>query len=235
MYPMNRPLQSTNRALLIPYLAPYGVYVVIGSFLGEGMSPEWNYALRILATTPLIIWAWRRYVPLIGPKSGWASAGIGILAGFAGAVLWIALKQPFFSGGGSELGNLAFSLRLGATGFLVPIFEELLVRGYVFRLALQWDFARKSGAKQPVIIALDEQSINNVTPGAWSVWAVVISTAAFALGHRVPEWPAAIAFSLVMIVLWINRKDLLSCVIAHGVTNISLAYYVLSTGHWGLW
>ncbi len=232
---MSRPLQSTNRALLIPYLAPYAAYVVIGFFLGEGMSPEWNYALRILATTPLIIWAWRRYVPLIGPKSVWASAVIGILAGFAGTVLWITLKQPSFSVGGREWGNLAFSLRLGATGFLVPIFEELFVRGYVFRLTLQWDLARRSGAKQPFNKALDEQSINNVIPGAWSVWAVVISTVAFALGHRVVEWPASIAFSLVMVALWINRKDLLSCVVAHGVTNISLAFYVLVNGHWNLW
>ncbi len=225
----------SNRTLLIPYLAPYAVYVIISSFLVEGISQEWNYALRIVATTSVIIWAWRRYMPLSGPKSRWASIGIGILAGFAGTAIWIILKQPFVQEDASEWRNLAFFLRLVASGFLVPVFEELLVRGYVFRFALQWDLARKKGVEQPLVNTLDETSINSVTPGAWSIWAVVISTAAFSLGHRMAELPASLAFSLLMVGLWINRKDLLSCVIAHGVTNFFLAFYVRSTGHWGLW
>ncbi|NTU60611.1 MAG: CPBP family intramembrane metalloprotease, partial [Deltaproteobacteria bacterium] len=31
------------------------------------------------------------------------------------------------------------------------------------------------------------------------------------------------------------RKDLLSCVVAHGVANVSLALFVRQTGWWGLW
>lgn len=63
----------------------------------------------------------------------------------------------------------------------------------------------------------------------------MISTVVFTLGHEVSQWPAAIAYGLLMAALWINRKDLLSCVIAHGVTNIALALYIWNTRQWGLW
>jgi len=38
-----------------------------------------------------------------------------------------------------------------------------------------------------------------------------------------------------MCVLYIIRKDLLSCMVAHGTTNFGLALYVYYTGHWQLW
>jgi len=82
---------------------------------------------------------------------------------------------------------------------------------------------------------LDEDSISNVRPGAWSVGAVLISSLVFALGHTIPEWPAAVAYGILMSILWIIRKDLLSCIIAHGTTNLTLALYVYFTGHWELW
>ena len=64
---------------------------------------------------------------------------------------------------------------------------------------------------------------------------MAISVAAFTLGHSPPEWPAAAVYGLLMTGLWIIRRDLLSCVVAHAVTNIALAFYVRSTGQWGLW
>ena len=82
---------------------------------------------------------------------------------------------------------------------------------------------------------LDNNSIDTVAPGAWSVMAITISTIAFTAGHLMIEWPAAVAYSLLMSLLWIIRKDLLSCMVAHGVTNFFLALYVYSTGHWGFW
>jgi hypothetical protein len=64
---------------------------------------------------------------------------------------------------------------------------------------------------------------------------VGISTAAFALGHQVYEWPAAIAYGLLMSVLYIIRKDLAACVAAHAATNFSLALFVCLTGQWQYW
>jgi len=69
----------------------------------------------------------------------------------------------------------------------------------------------------------------------WCVPAVLISSIVFAAGHTVPEWPAALAYGILISILWIIRKDLFSCIIAHGTTNLTLALYVYFTGHSELW
>jgi membrane protease YdiL (CAAX protease family) len=74
-----------------------------------------------------------------------------------------------------------------------------------------------------------------VAPGAASLLSVAASTALFALGHRAPEMPAAVAYGLLMAGLWVVRRDLLSCVAAHATTNVALALYVRETGSWGVW
>lgn len=195
-----------------------------------------NYSFRIIAVTILLLWARRWFFSFKGPKSPLVSTFIGVLAGVIGLILWIVLLTPFVSG--VELKawtNSAFVLRLLAAGLLVPVFEEVFIRGFVFRFALQWDELSKHKANDALELALDECSVNDVPPGAWSWMAVILSTIVFALGHTVPEWPAAIAYGLLMAGLYIWRKDLLSCIVAHGVTNIALALYVYQTGNWQFW
>ena len=84
-------------------------------------------------------------------------------------------------------------------------------------------------------ITLDERSVNSVEPGAWSWVAIVISTLAFTSGHHMQEWLASVVFGLFMAGVWGLRKDLISCIVAHAVTNILLALYVFGTGSWHLW
>jgi hypothetical protein len=101
--------------------------------------------------------------------------------------------------------------------------------------AVQWDEARRAGSRDPLGDALHERSVLDVAPGAWTPAAVAISTVAFAAGHAPGEWPAALAYGLLMAGLWIGRRDLLSCVVAHAATNASLAWWVHRTGEWTLW
>ena len=225
-----------NRRLLLIYSAPYFAYVFIASVIGHHLSQETNYFLRLLSVTLIILWAKKWFFSLRGPKSVQASILLGIPAGLLGVILWIVLLMPFVhSGSGQAWSNGAFTLRLIAAGLLVPLFEEILMRGFLLRLALQWDRARRDGKRDPLGVALDESSVNDVAPGEWSWLAVVISTLAFAAGHHPQQWLACMAFGLLMAWLWIIRKDLLSCIVAHAVTNISLAIYVLHTGKWYLW
>ena len=225
-----------NRRLILPYSVPYLAYVFIASVFGSYISIEANYILRVTVVTVLIVWAWRWYFPIKGPKSPLVSVAFGIGAGFLGAFIWIFLLSPFVHLKDNQpWSNSAFILRLLSAGFLVPVFEELLMRGFILRFALQWDNARKNNEKNPLHIALDEKSISSVGPGAWSWLAVAISTAAFTSGHHLQEWPAAMAFGSLMAWLWILRKDLIACIVAHSVTNIALAFYVLKTGNWHFW
>jgi membrane protease YdiL (CAAX protease family) len=239
--PLEAPLQSkknmlTNRQLFLPYIAPYLAYVGIAAIPSDYLTVELNYLFRIISVFVLLCWAWRWYSPLNGPRSPWVSTLVGAGTGIIGMVVWIALLAPFVSTENLQpWSSHAFLLRLLGAGLLVPIFEELMMRGFVLRFALQWDHARKTAQEEPLNIALDERSINDVPPGSWSWLAIILSTLVFASGHTMQEWPAAVAFSLLMAFLWVQRKDLVACITAHAVTNITLALYVVSTGNWQYW
>ncbi|MCG8552069.1 MAG: CPBP family glutamic-type intramembrane protease [Desulfobacterales bacterium] len=225
-----------NMDLLIPYAAPYFAYVAISSVLHDKLPEEMIYTIKLVIVPGLLIWAWKWYIPLTGPKNKWVSCAWGIVFGIMGLVMWCGLYAPFTDPeDGGAWSDLGFALRLLTAGFAVPVFEELFIRGFVFRVALQWDLLRRQKIPSPFSEALDKASIFDVAPGQWSVYAIVISTVIFAAGHIVAEWPAAIAYGLLMALLWILRKDLISCIVAHGVTNIGLALYVYYFGHWELW
>lgn len=225
-----------NMDLLIPYAAPYFAYVALSSVLHNKLPKEIIYIMKLVIVPGLLIWAWKWYVPLTGPKNKWISCLWGIVFGIIGLVVWCVLYAPFTNpGDGAPWSDLGFTLRLLTAGFVVPVFEELFMRGFVFRVALQWDLLRRQKTPNAFSAALDEASIFDVAPGQWTVYAIVISTIIFTVGHLVAEWPAAIAYGLLMAFLWIFRKDLISCIVAHGVTNIGLALYVYYFGHWELW
>ena len=226
----------TNRQLILPYAAPYLAYVGIASIPSAYLSTETSYLLRIIVTSLLLLWAWRWYSPLRGPYPPLGSVLLGIGAGLVGVVLWIALLSPFITSAEVKpWTRQGFLLRLVSAGLVVPVFEELMMRGLVFRLALQWGQVKKTPRRDALHVTLDERSINDVAAGQWSWLATIIATVVFASGHAVYEWPAALAFGLFMTLLWVQRKDLVVCITAHAVTNISLALYVFTTGKWQYW
>jgi membrane protease YdiL (CAAX protease family) len=230
----------SNRDLMIPYFAPYFAYVGIASVFQNLIPMEVNYVLRLIVVPALILWAWRWYVPVTGPKSPAGSFAYGVGFGLVGLVLWCALYAPFTQPDTTAWSTFGFYLRLISASLIVPVFEEMVMRGYVFRFALQWDQrrqdrSRKKKIKGSFLKTLDNANIETVRPGEWSILAVVISSVVFAVGHTVPEWPAALAYGVLISVLWILRKDLFACIIAHATTNLTLALYVYFTGHWEFW
>lgn len=217
---------TQNYKLILPYAAPYFIYVTIVTVFGDLFSREINHVLCIILVFIALVWAWRFYCPIKGPYSPVISIMFAIPAGIIGAVVWSALLYPFVSPKVvSDWSNDLILLRLISVGALVPIFEELLMRGFILRLVLQWDRARKE-EKEPLWFTLNERSVNDVKQGDWSWAAILISTIVFTLGHNMPEWPAAIIYGLLMSFLWVFRKDLLTCIVAHAVTNIALTFYV---------
>lgn len=228
-------MRPVNRDLLLPYALPYGLYVALAA-LPEGLLGRTpNLALRLLLVSAALVWGWGRYVSLRGPRSATGSVLLGALAGLLGTGLWVALVLPFGPPTQEAWSTHDWTLRtLGAVA-LVPLCEELLLRGYVLRLVVQWQELRASGAEEPWFTALDARNVSGVASGAWTPAAVAISTILFAAGHQPYEWVAAIAYGLLMSALWIVRRDLLSCVVAHAVTNLVLALLVLSRAQWAPW
>lgn len=228
--------QLTNRDLLLPYAIPYLAYVAIVS-IGQNFFPNLViYVLELCIVPLLLYWAWKWYVPFTGPEKMMGSVFWGIAFGIAGFLIWCVLLAPFIDTSGEPWDFSSFILRLIAAALIVPVFEELFIRGYILRAACQWDQNRKNNQlDSPLGQTLDVDNIGDVSPGSWSVMAVVISTVAFSAGHMPSEWLAAVAYSILISILWIIRKDLLSCMVAHGITNLTLGLYVYFSGNWGFW
>jgi uncharacterized protein len=112
---------------------------------------------------------------------------------------------------------------------------SLAEEGSNLRLAYQWDTVRAKGQKEAFHSSFFEDSIDDVKQGAWTLPAVAVSTVAFMLGHQLHEWPAACVYGVMMCLLYIKRKDLVSCIAAHATANLSLGGYVYFTGQWQYW
>lgn len=229
-----------NYDLLFPYALPYFGYVLALVFLREPLGPTIAYVIAWILAAGGLAWAWRWLLPLRGGAPGTrpyllASVGIGILAGGFGTLLWVLVKGPFVDAGGEAWAPSAFAMRLLVSASVVPIFEELLFRGLLFRGMTQWLDARRAGDPDPLATALHRSRVGELAPGHWSGLAWILSSVVFAAGHAPAEWLAATLYGLLMGGLVIWRHDLLTPIVAHGVTNATLALYVLQSGHWNVW
>jgi membrane protease YdiL (CAAX protease family) len=232
----HRPAGAPSNAdLLLPYFAPYAAYVAIAA-LAAGFGRVPDYAIRILVTGFLLVFLWKRYQRVVGPRPVLGSVLVGAGVGVVGVLVWIALVLPFQdASAGTPFTAPEAALRIVAATLVVPFIEELLFRGYLLGVVTQWQQARRSGVADPVGAALDRTSVREIEPGAWTWIAVVVSSAAFALGHAPAQWLAAVAYGLLMAALWIVRRDLVAPITAHATTNLVLYLYIFFSGNWGLW
>ncbi len=227
--------EPANGVLLLPYFGPYAAYVLIANF-GSSLPRTIDYAIRIIVTAALLWYFRKRYQPLRGPLRVSTSVLFGIAAGLAGVVLWILLLLPFRADAtGESFTSGAFLMRIVAAATVVPLAEELLCRGYILGAITQWQEARRSGSKQAVADALDRKSVRSITPGAATALAVILSSVAFAAGHTPAQWLAAFGYGVAMAMLWIVRRDLITPIVAHAVTNVVLYAYIWRTNSWWLW
>lgn len=224
-----------NGAALPHYVAPYAAYVLVLAAPATLVSRPVAYALA-WAASAVTLWLGRRfYLPVLGPYQPVPSILVGIVGGLAGTILWVALKQPFYPSGGVAWETDVFWARLIASSTVVPVFEELLFRGFVLLGAMQWAAARAARMPDPLGVALNQSSVHEMPSGSWTPLAAGISTIAFAAGHAPGEWLAACAYGLLMAALWAVRKDLLTPIVAHATTNAALAFWVRASGQWNVW
>jgi len=210
-------------------------WVLVSTLLNSWLDMAWIYALRTVVVAALL-WYFRKcYLSIFSGHSRPNSVFMGIFWGGLGCILWVVLVTPFLSENTLPWDTLPFFFRIISATLLVPVFEELLMRGYLFRLASQWENFRKIKKEDALTLTLDHGNINDGTEPSWSMLAVVLSTVFFTMGHSIHEWPAALVYGLLMVFLLIRTGGLLACIIAHGTTNLTLGIYVWLTGQWGLW
>jgi exosortase E/protease (VPEID-CTERM system) len=222
------------RAYLVPFLA-----ILAASFVSKAASGyfEWLYPLRFVAAA-IAIWSFRRELKKLDWRFGWVGPAIGaaiFLVWIAPAWIATAWAVPawmaLFAGAGqqhaaSPLGPALAALspaarwvwigfRVAAAVVTVPIAEELAFRGYLARRFISREF---DGVPFTGLTAL----------------SIVLSSAAFGLMHG-QHWVvgtlAGLAFAGAL--RWRGRMG--DAVVAHAVSNLLLAAWVLGTGDWGQW
>lgn len=122
--------------------------------------------------------------------------------------------NPFEHFGHTPLCYGFLVVRFIGLALVVPLFEELMLRGWLLR--------------------------NVVSPNFWKVefgrlttQAIIVGTAFPMLYH--PEKMASLVWFSLVTWLMIRTKNFWDCVAAHGVTNLLLGLYVVWFAAWELW
>ncbi len=217
------------------YVVPFALYLLGVSAAAwlPGMYPVAYAAVVVLvgAATAMLLRGRRIIVP------HW-HVGAAVAVGIVGIVLWIGLSElrledriaTLLPGWLRPHPRVAYdpfqqlrqpwavwafiAVRLTGLVILVPLVEEIFWRGFLLRwlTAAEWE-------KVPL--------------GRFSGMSFLLVTLLFTLAH--PEWLAAAVYCALLNAFIYWKQDLWSCVVAHGVSNLLLGLYVLTTAHWWLW
>jgi len=97
---------------------------------------------------------------------------------------------------------------------VVAVMEEVFWRGFLLRWIVNQDFR-----KVPI--------------GAFTWPSFLVTSALFAVEH--PRWLVGLMAGVAYNLLLYRTRSLYACIVAHGVTNLVLALWVLHTGRWSFW
>jgi len=224
-----------SRYLWLSFVGPFALYWILTQV--PPLYPDyyaWTYpAVVILAGAGTVALLYGRQI--LRPHRHVAA---GVAAGLVGIALWIFLSHLQLERYLSALlpealqpkGRVAFDpftsianpgarwafvgFRLVGLVLVVPIAEELFWRGFLLRWLISPNW--------------QEQRLGQFSGFSFAGVVVV-----FTLAH--PEWLAAAVYCALLNGLIYWKRDLWTCVVAHGVSNLVLAIYILSTQHWELW
>ncbi|MGA2537835.1 MAG: exosortase E/protease, VPEID-CTERM system [Terracidiphilus sp.] len=204
------------------YLAPF-LAILGASFVSKSASGhfEWLYPLRFVAAL-IALWFFRGEYRKLNWRFGWAAP----LTGVAICAVWIA---PQWWTRGDAAGSLGLALaslspaarwvwiafRVAAAVITVPIAEELAFRGYLARRLMARDFTEIPFARLTLL-------------------AIGLSSVAFGALHG-QHWLVGMVAGLAFAAVLRRRGNMGDAVVAHAVSNLLLAAWVLTRGDWGLW
>ena len=217
------------------HVLPFVLYLLGTAFIarfGDSAYPPLYTGVVLVVATSLVLLMRKKQILTIH-----ARVAPGILVGLLGILLWICLSelhleqkltaalpswlQPESRVGYNPFDNLSARLawafvavRMLGIAVVVPLVEELFWRGFLLRWLVDPEWER-------------------VPLGYFTFSSCALVTLMFTLAH--PEWIAAAIYCLLINALLYWKKDLWQCVVAHSVSNLVLALYVLQTGAWGLW
>jgi len=222
---IRRLLQSDD----VAYLAPMGAFLLL-TWVGGHWPDAYpgSYVAKKIVAAGLLIY-FRKYYT----KSRWNFWWLGILIGIVGVVQWVGMEKlilhfwPNYPRPSVEIWNpyqhfvspaamwSFIAIRWMGASLVVPFMEELFWRDYLWR----------------TIAAPNDFKLASV--GEWDWRALVFVSLLFATVHV--QWMTAIVWGFLIAGLLMYTRSLGACIIAHGVTNFLLGFYVLFTKNWYFW
>ncbi|CAN2045202.1 CAAX prenyl protease-related protein [Candidatus Magnetomoraceae bacterium gMMP-1] len=220
---------------MIPYVLPFVLYLVLTQIPSKFINYyAWLYPAVVIMTGSVTIYLLKGRRIIRPHRDIFA----GVIFGLAGIALWIGLSHlalekyileylPEWLQPGPRMAFNPFQsiqnpfacwsfiiIRFIGLAALVPIAEELFWRGFLMRwiISPEWE----------------KQKLGQYTFQSF-IWVTLL----FTLAH--PEWLAAAIYCTILNILIYWKHDLWNCIIAHGVSNLTLGIYVLSTANWDLW
>jgi uncharacterized protein len=216
-------------AFTLPMALFFALLVLAGALRKSGSgfwlaAPEfWIYPAQTLICGVLLLWFWRDY-DLRAPRKGLFAIAIGLLV----FVLWIAPQQflgfsPRLTGFDPEVFAAQPALYWATVIFrflrlviVVPLVEEIFWRGFLLRYLINEKFTE-------------------VPIGAFSWFSFVVVTVAFGFTHSPADWIAALVTGALYNLVAYRTRSLMSCVVAHALTNLLLGAWIMATRQWGFW
>jgi len=226
-----------SRSALWAYVLPFAVFMAAMSLVsGLGLlTPAedaslwlsqpvyWVYPLQTLLCAALLIWFWKDYE--------WGKSwGIftGVAAGLVVLALWISPQwifgtAPRMEGFNPDTFANSPALWWGTVSFrflrlviVVPLLEEIFWRGFLMRYLIKEDFI-------------------HVAFGTFTTFSFGAVVVLFGLAHWGPDFFPAILTGAIYNLVAMKTRSLVSCVVAHAVTNLGLGLYIMQTKQWGFW
>ena len=206
------------------YILPLATFLLLTELQQRYSGQEifWFYGLKVGVTALVLLCCFRGRAEIFAGPVGLVPVGYGLIALFAWIVLGrlipgdqaLSFDPTVLAEGGMRLAGTA--LRIAGAVLLVPIVEEIFWRGFLMRYLINDQFEK-------------------VEIGSYSVLSFVGTIICFMLVHRTFEWPGAVVVGAVYGFLVLRQKSLRGVIVAHGVTNLGLAIYVLITGEYWWW
>ena len=215
-----------------PYLLPYVGFLLAVEVARRMPDAAAPLMLFVKPAVPLVLLAWffarGAYPELRASRLDPVRTPLDVLFGLGLALLWMApyvlwpslrpeAPEPFdpgLLGPGREA--LALAVRAAGYALFTPLFEELFIRSFVMRYADVW---------------ATRGDFRSVPLARYSLRSFLTTIVVFTVGHVPWEWWVAVPWVALTNLWFYWRRDLLSVVVVHGVTNAAiLAAAVLGEG-----
>lgn len=193
------------------HLAPFLAYLLIIPLMNFfEYDSQVSYALNVIIVGILLAVFWKEY------KLKFRIDILAIIIGIIIAIAWLYTYNivPLFSI--SFEPNSTLSLIFKLIGFLViaPLIEELFTRSFLARILISKDWRK-------------------VEIGKFTVSSFIITTIFFGFSHN--AWLAGLISAILLNILIYKRKSIESCILAHFIANLTLAFYIIANSAWYIW